>query len=371
MLADILLNYRFEECVDTVERIKGGNVNETYCITLSGGKKYVVQKINGKVFKNPKEVMANQIAIKRYLAGFYAESQYADEETFKIKRKRTTNEKILDKTSVVDIKLTKYGEPFCVINGEVWRVCPFVKSYCGDKLKKTDCLAIERTGNAFGCYVKLLDKSRIALYDVIKDFHSPKKRCRDLFSSVDGAPLSRLKKSKSLLERLKEKIGFINELANENERNEKRIVHNDCKADNVIFAKEERNVIIDLDTTMYGYLSYDFGDGARSACSVCSEDEKDLSKVDFSLEYFKAFTRGYLGVLKGVITDEERKCCVFSPELIALELSARFLTDYLNGDVYFLTEYTEHNLVRAECQFALASKMYEKRDLIEKIVLNV
>ena len=116
MLSKVLMNYDFGENVDTIEKLDGGNINFTYALTLTGGKKYILQRINEEVFRRPKEVMANFLAVKR------AFSDKSPEERALFYPEREAKEKTLDKIALPDIKLTKYGEPFSVSESRVWRV---------------------------------------------------------------------------------------------------------------------------------------------------------------------------------------------------------------------------------------------------------
>lgn len=411
MLSKVLMNYDFGENVDTIEKLDGGNINFTYALTLTGGKKYILQRINEEVFRRPKEVMANFLAVKR------AFSDKSPEERALFYPEREAKEKTLDKIALPDIKLTKYGEPFSVSESRVWRVFSFVKShknnpcFSAEKVCGKNCGAIftgsgsgvlvcerslpccteksvitELTGRAFGSFVRILDDSRIPLYDVIENFHCPKKRMKALFESVKNAPEDRISKCSDLIKKLSSEAEFVETMTNKIERSFKRIVHNDAKTDNILFSERGERVvssdacgrktgntvtIIDLDTTMYGYLAYDFGDGARSACSMTKEDETDLSKVAFSRELFKAYAKGYIGALDGVICQGEKESCVYAPKLIAIELAARFLKDYLDGNKYFSVCYEEQNLVRARCQLALSEDISEKQEDLKNIVLSV
>jgi hypothetical protein len=119
---------------------------------------------------------------------------------------------------------------------------------------------------------------------------------------------------------------------------------------------------------MPGLAAYDFGDGARSICCTTEEDEADLSKVKFNLEYFDSFAKGYFTYLKNSITEEERNTFAISVYVLTLELASRFLQDYLNGDIYFRISYKNQNLLRARCQIALCKDIFSKLDKIDEIV---
>ena len=149
-----------------------------------------------------------------------------------------------------------------------------------------------------------------------------------------------------------------------------RVTHNDTKTNNVLFDKDTRQPIcvVDLDTVMPGLVGADFGDAVRFACSTADEDCKDVSRVSFDLDLFRAYAEGFLGEVGGSLTQAEADTLALSGFTIAVELSSRFLDDYLLGDPYFKINYPEHNLVRTRCQLALAKDMMTKLDDMRAIV---
>ena len=129
--------------------------------------------------------------------------------------------------------------------------------------------------------------------------------------------------------------------------------------------------VVDLDTVMPGLSLYDFGDSIRYGASTAAEDEKDLDKVNFSMEYFRAYTEGYLSTAGSALTENEIKYLPFSSKLMTLECGMRFLGDYINGDTYFGISYPEHNLVRARTQLKLVSEMEKYMPEMEKAVAEI
>ena len=151
-----------------------------------------------------------------------------------------------------------------------------------------------------------------------------------------------------------------------------RVTHNDTKGNNIMMdiTTDEPLAVIDLDTVMPGFAMHDFGDAVRYAANTAAEDEKDLTKVSLDLERYKALADGFLPPMMGKFTDVEIRNMPWGVILITLETAVRFLTDYLQGDVYFKTEYEEHNLVRGRCQLALAKDAMKKLCDMEKITEN-
>ena len=152
-----------------------------------------------------------------------------------------------------------------------------------------------------------------------------------------------------------------------------RVTHNDTKLNNVMLDRETREplCILDLDTVMPGIVASDFGDAIRFGASTALEDETDLDKVHLDLGLFEAFTRGFLGACGKALTRTELDTLADSARLITLEIGARFLTDYLEGDTYFHTTHPEHNLERARTQIALVLENEQKeariRDMIRRV----
>ena len=152
-----------------------------------------------------------------------------------------------------------------------------------------------------------------------------------------------------------------------------RVTHNDTKLNNILMdaTTGKARAIIDLDTIMPGSMLFDFGDSIRFGASTALEDEKDLSKVHFSTELFRAYTEGFVGELRGSITAREAELLPFSGNLLTMECGMRFLADYLEGDIYFATKYPEHNLVRTRTQIKLVQEMEQKASETRAIVADI
>jgi Ser/Thr protein kinase RdoA (MazF antagonist) len=143
-----------------------------------------------------------------------------------------------------------------------------------------------------------------------------------------------------------------------------RVTHNDTKLNNVLMDKATGKAlcVIDLDTVMPGSALYDYGDAVRYGACTAAEDEPDTSKIGFDMTLFEAFTKGFVGATAGNLTDTEIKLLPLGIAVITCELALRFLTDYIDGDVYFKTRYEGHNLVRARAQMKLLTEVEAKLD---------
>ena len=149
-----------------------------------------------------------------------------------------------------------------------------------------------------------------------------------------------------------------------------RVTHNDTKLNNILIdrATGEGICVIDLDTTMPGLSINDFGDSIRFGANHSKEDEKDLSKVNFDIGLYEAYTRGFLEGARGSLTAGELEYLPWGARLMTLECGIRFLTDYLDGDHYFRIHYPEQNLDRCRTQFKLVKDMEEQFDAMAAVI---
>lgn len=348
-------NFRLDGKYINYERINSGNINTTYLVTTENNgvkTKYIVQKINKYVFKNPRLLMKNVTLV-----------------TDHIKNKLSN-----DKTNVfLDYVKTKKGLYYFVDDGkEFWRVSKFIEnSVC--YLTMGDLFIIKEAGRAYGQFQKLVSDFDInLLYETIKDFHNTEKRFYDLKKSAGYDIAKRETRAREQLEYLFSKRYLAEYYGKfiKNGQLKLKVTHNDTKCSNVLFHKitGKALTVIDLDTVMAGLVAYDFGDATRSICANFGEDEEDICKIDFDLDRFDAFSCGFLNEVGDTLTDFERQTLYMAPLVAALELSARFLKDYFDGDLYFKCDVKEQNLIRAKNQIALSKKILYKLSDIKKII---
>ena len=341
------------------QQMRAGNINTTYSVIFRDedghAAEYVVQKINGYVFRNPTQIMSNVALVTEHM-----------------------DEKILadggDPCRMVLHFLKKEsGENFTKDEeGNVWRVYQFIpNSVCFDATE--DLQVLQRAGEAFGRFQKnLMDFDATKLYETIEDFHNTPKRLDRLFDDIAADPCGRVSECEELILYIAEKRAEAEEVVREVEDGviPLRVTHNDTKCNNVLFDKQTHAAlaVIDLDTIMPGLMAYDFGDAIRFAANTAAEDEPDLTKISLDLEKFRAFTKGFVGVLGSECSEAELESLAKGCFGITIELASRFLDDYLTGDKYFTTRYPGHNLVRAAAQVALAKDMEKKLPQMQQIV---
>ena len=149
-----------------------------------------------------------------------------------------------------------------------------------------------------------------------------------------------------------------------------RVTHNDTKLNNILIDRDTKEgiCVIDLDTTMPGLAINDFGDSIRFGANHSKEDEKDLSKVNFDIELYEAYTRGFLEGAQGGLTPAELEYLPWGAKLMTLECGIRFLTDYLDGDHYFRIHHPEQNLDRCRTQFKLVADMEQQWEAMATVV---
>ena len=220
----------------------------------------------------------------------------------------------------------------------------------------------ENTGEAFGKFIARLDGfDANTLCEVIPNFHNTADRYNKFLTAIEQNKSNRAHLVKDEIDFVKQRANKLSLIVDALDTNQipLRVTHNDTKINNVLIDKASGKAIciIDLDTIMPGSLLYDFGDSIRSGCNTALEDEKDLSIVDFDINLYEAYCKGFLRGIGEKITDKELEMLHIGAIIITLECGIRFLTDYLDGDVYFKTQYDDHNLVRCHTQFKLVEKM--------------
>lgn len=268
---------------------------------------------------------------------------------------------------------TKENKNYYVEQKRFFRVFEFLD---GEVFETIDCPhRFEKAGEAFAQFAKeLQDIGDEKIISLIPNFHNTSKIFEDFVKAVRDNPTGRKKIARDEIWFLLWKSDILNEFEKLkfNEELPKRIIHGDTKLNNLIFNKNSHDVlaVVDYDTVMKNYLCYDFGDAVRSGCNCVSEDECNFSKVKFNMSYFNAFSKGYLSVWKHELSAAELKSIAISPFLVTYELSLRFLTDYLLGDIYFLTKNSDDNLMRCKNQIALLKDMYRYKDKIFDTVLK-
>ncbi len=329
------------------ENFGSGHINDTIKVEVRDSnptEAYILQRVNTNVFKNPDAMMNNIIAITDFM------------------RKEAESEEL--RRGVLEFKKSIDGSYlFKDSEFNYWRCYKFIDK-AETYLQSKDKNSFRLSGVAFGRFMSILkDFPAEKLVETIPFFHDTEKRFETFKSVLEQDVMNRLSTCQEevdfVLNREKDVSALVKKLADGSLP--LRVTHNDTKLNNVLFSIEtgEPIAVIDLDTVMPGLAAYDFGDSIRFGASTAVEDEQDLSKVNFSLELFEAYVDGYLSVCAKDLSEEEVKSLALGAKIITLETGIRFLTDYLDGDVYFKTSREGHNLDRARTQFKLVQEMEE------------
>ena len=334
-----------------------GLINTTACVTMmveGKEKKYVLQKINTNVFKKPEEVMENIANVTNFIRG-------------KLKAQG-------EKTSRKVMKFYKTHEGkyyFIDENGDYWRVSKCIsKSVAYDV---ADLGILEETGKAIGDFQCLLEDFPVEeLNIIIPHFHNTVNRYEIFEDAIDRDPVGRVARVKKEIEQYRELEEIATELYRAQKRGDipLRVTHNDTKCNNVLMDEDTGKFLcmIDLDTIMPGLPAFDIGDAIRFGANTANEDESDLSKVRLDFAKFEALIKGFVSTAGRSLTKQEQESLALGALTMTTECGVRFLTDYIDGDNYFKTQYLEHNLDRARCQLTLAQDMYKNLDKMNEIV---
>jgi hypothetical protein len=358
---EIINNFDYSGKLISCQQFGSGHINKTYLVTFENNnqeQKYVLQKINNGVFKDVDKLMDNIFAVTSFL-GKKIKENGGDE----------------NRETLHFIK-TKDGKKYYSDGDGFYRSYIYVKnSISYDSVDSEEIF--KSSGIAFGKFQKLLaDFDADTLYEIIPNFHNTKWRYENEFEvALENNLSGRIDNCKNEIEFVKARkadTSVLVDLISEGKL-PLRVTHNDTKLNNVMFDKDTKQAIcvIDLDTVMAGLALYDFGDSIRFGANTACEDEQDLSKVSLNLNYFKAYSEGFLSQAGTSLNKYELNNLAFAAKLMTLECGMRFLTDYINGDTYFKTDYAEHNLVRAKNQFKLVKDMESKMGEMQNIINNI
>jgi hypothetical protein len=356
-IKEIVSHFNIQGEVLGFEKNTTGHINDSYLIKIKSPDHpgYFLQWINNDIFTNVDGLMDNICDVTGHLAKKLAEDQNLAFE-------------VLEVISCNDGKKF-YLDP----DGHYWRLYTFIDNAHAYNVVENTEIAYEG-GKAFGLFMSLLaDLPADRLTDTIPDFHNLEKRLATFYKSVEADKANRLKDVSSEIEFVNtrtEQMLTIPSLIKSGKL-PMRITHNDTKFNNILFDSSDHALcIVDLDTVMPGSILFDFGDSIRTGANTANEDEKDLTKVNINLPIYEAYTRGFLKSTLSTLNETEIDNLAFSARFMTFIIGLRFLTDYVDGDTYFRTQYPEHNLVRARVQFRLIEQMELNADKMHQIVLQ-
>ena len=336
----IVEQFAIQGIVTDVKPLGSGLINDTYKVDTDAGVGYVLQRINHAIFK---DVTLLQNNIEAVTAHIRAKLEAAGEED-------------VDRKVLKFIPLKESAQTWWFDGTSYWRV----------SVRITDSITIETVnpeysyyaGKAFGNFQSMLSDITETLGETIPDFHNMELRERQLAEAVAADAVGRMasEEVQAILAQMHEYMHEMT-LAERLHREgvlPKRICHCDTKVSNMLFDKSGQVLcVIDLDTVMPSYIFSDYGDFLRTAANKVAEDSPELDKVEFDMEIFKAFTKGYIESASSFLTEVERENLPYAAMLFPFMQAVRFFADYINGDTYYKIAYPEHNLVRTRNQMAL------------------
>ncbi|MDE5546241.1 MAG: aminoglycoside phosphotransferase family protein [Anaeroplasmataceae bacterium] len=329
-----------------------GHINQTLLVTTTK-KRYILQKMNTHVFADPDSLMKNICYVTEALSAKGIETLYV----------------VPTKTKESFLKRNKDGKEEC------FRVYDFIENTVTFQ-KVTDKEVFYNSGKAFGEFQNYLASFDASLLtETIPNFHNTPKRYLDFEAALKQDKLNRAKDCKEEIEFILAHKDTLSKVVDGMKDGSipLRVTHNDTKLNNILMDERthQARAVIDLDTIMPGSMLYDFGDSIRFGASTAAEDEKDLSKVHFDVELFKAYAEGYCQAVYKSISKRELELLPYSAYLLTTECGMRFLTDYLSGDTYFAIKYSDHNLIRTRTQLKLAGEIEKKIEELQKIVQDI
>ena len=325
-----------------------GHINDTFCVYVQDDNgdcvRYILQRINTETFRDPDGLMENITGVTDYLRGVIT---------------RNGGDPARETLTVLR---TRDGKPYFRDSQDgCWRVYPFVEgTVCLQSVQRPE--QFYESAKTFGKFQMLLagyDAS--SLHETIARFHDTRDRFRNFQRALREDPCGRAKdvrqETEFVLSREKD-CAVLMDLLDAGEL-PLRVTHNDTKLNNILIDKATgRGIcVIDLDTVMPGLSLNDYGDSIRFGANHCAEDERDLSKVNFDLDLYRIYTKGFLEAAGDALTPAEKEYLPWGAKMMTLECGIRFLTDYLEGDHYFRIHRDGQNLDRCRTQFKLVSDM--------------
>ena len=358
ILNEVLGAFDFPATLVGAVRYGQGHINDTFCVVCQPQEgdciRFILQGLSMAAFPRQDELMENFIGITSHL-----------------RKKIIANggDPLRETLSLVQTRDSKDYYTDCA--GKAWRLTPFIEN--------TDCFQsatpelFEASARAFGRFQYLLsDYPAETLHESIVNFHNTEDRFAKFEAALAADKMGRAKEVEAEVKFVMDRKADCS-VALQALRDGKlplRVTHNDTKLNNILIDRNthEGICVIDLDTTMPGLSINDFGDSIRFGANHSKEDEKDLSKVNFDIELYEAYTRGFLEGAQGGLTAAELEYMPWGAKLMTLECGIRFLTDYLDGDHYFRIHYPEQNLDRTRTQFKLVADMEAQWEAMAAVV---
>lgn len=344
-LFSIVSHFNTKGTVHEIKPLGTGLINDTYKVITfeQDNPDYVLQRINHAIFQNVEMLQSNIEAVTRHIR----------------KKLEEKGEKDIDR-KVLHFLPADNGKTYWFDGENYWRVMVFIPR--ATTYETVNPKYSYYAGVAFGNFQAMLADIPDKLGETIPDFHNMEFRLKQLRDAVAADAAGRVKDVQYYLDEIERRSDEMckAERLHREGRLPKRVCHCDTKVNNMMF-DENGNVlcVIDLDTVMPSFIFSDYGDFLRSAANTGLEDDKNLDNVNFNMDIFRAFTKGYLESAKSFLLPVEVENLPYAAALFPYMQCVRFLADYINGDTYYKIQYPEHNLVRTKAQFKLLQSVEE------------
>lgn len=348
MIEEIATQFEININIGEIRPLHIGFINESYVVENKDpkGESFFLQKINHNIFKDVAGLQNNIQIVTDHLRKKLTE-----------KAEQDIDRKVLKLIPAKDGKLY-----FKTDKGEFWRMYKNIQ-----QTKSYDIINPElanKAGVTFGNFQAMLsDIDQDKLIETIPDFHNMEFRLNQFDEAVAANAVNRLELCQELVAEVEKRADdmCLPQRLYEVGKLVKRVNHCDTKVNNMLFDETDSPIcIVDLDTVMPGFVLSDFGDFMRTAANNGKEDDSDLDRVSFNMEIFKAYTLGYLSSAQEFLTPLEIELLPFGAKLLTYMQFVRFLTDYINGDTYYRTEFADHNLQRSKAQLKLLQDIESK-----------
>jgi len=323
-----------------------GLINDTYLIEpidTDNENKFVLQKINKNVFKEPEKVMHNLIRINQHL---------------KIK-----------KAEYQELIQSVQGQLYYIDrSGDYWRITRYLENTTTLYTADNTNIAYE-AARSYGNFLHDLHDLNVSeIYETILGFHNYANRITLLKKAIQENTYNRLGKCQKEIDIINNRLHYIDTFYAL--KLPLRVIHSDTKIDNILFdaVTMKGRLVIDLDISMPGSVLYDYGDMIRSFTNTLKEDDPDLNAIDVKLDIFEHVTRGFIESTNNFIQEKELENLILGAKLIILIQAVRNLTDYLFGDIYYKTDYETHNLHRAQNQLTLVAAIESHETILQQLI---
>lgn len=356
-LKEIVLKFNVENEINEVKPLGEGLINDTFKVYVNDCEtpKYVLQRINNAIFQDVDLLQDNIEKVTNHIR----------------KKLIEKNETDIDRKVLNFIK-TKDDKRFYFDGEKYWRLMVFISdSYTYQAVTPEYSYT---AGLAFGEFQSMLSDIEETLGETIPSFHNIELRLSQLREAVENDVVGRVKEVRYYLDEIEKRAEVMcrGEQLYREGKLPKRICHCDTKVNNMLFDKDGNVLcVIDLDTVMPSFIFSDFGDFLRSAANTGAEDDKDLNNIDFNMEIFEAFTKGYIEGTKSFLLPIEKENLPYAAKLFPYMQTVRFLADYINGDTYYKIQYPEHNLVRTKAQWRLFECAERKENLMLDFINSI